>query len=516
MPVKKLNFSIAPLNDNPATVSANGASVTNCFGSKNGFPTIKFTIPAQDLLLDTSCLYLSGQLIVKRPDDTLAQISLADRPAAVTAYNVENDVGTDMNVNLNMSNWNGVSSVIDKVVIQSKKTQAELSSVINYSIFDALKLGYSNNEDDYKQSPMVRNLATGVNHGKTCRHLINNPNVASIHTDAISSKWYGNFFSCKIDVALLQNQVLHLGNGFVGGLIITLHLAPDSSVFHTRHRRTDLISATPQVSANINGASYCLKNVRLEGKYLIPTKQDLQQYNPNVVLNSRVNLMNDIVSSNNSNVYTPQLSSVKSVVNVFLDDDQQNNYEQNTNNFRNPLGLIGYLQAKNNIRFPYDYQTKAVPNSQSLVESNVTGQVAFVTAAGNTGLCEPAHSLGDCEVRRQFMKAVMGKIPKYHSATYALTAEAIKHDWDSDNAPTTSKGTGLNTSPDLMGVGCDYMNGIGQTQNYVNQDYELKLDSAINSGSASQPAQRSNKIVIQESFLRNFASMNLQSLVKQQ
>lgn len=516
MPVKKLNFSIAPLNDNPAT--QNGATISNGFGSKNGFPTIKFTIPAQDLLLDTSCLYLSGQLIVKKPDDSLAQISLADRAVAVTAYNTENTQNTDMNVNLNTSNWNGVSSVIDKVVIQSKKTQAELSSVINYSIFDALKLGYSNNEDDYKQSPLVRNLATGANHGATCRHLVNNPDIASIHTDAISSKWYGNFFSCKIDVALLQNQVLHLGNGFVGGLIITLHLAPDSSVFHTRHRRTDLVSATPQASANINGASYCLKNVRLEGKYLIPTKEDLQQYNPNVVLNSRVNLMNDIVSSNNSNVYTPQLSAVKSVVNVFLDDDQQNNYEQNTNNFRNPLGLIGYLQAKNNVRFPYDYQTKAMPNSQSLTESNVTGQVPFVTAgvANNNGLCEPAHSLGDCEVRRQFMKAVMGKIPNYHSATYEQTATALRHDWDGDQTAPDGKGTGLNVSPDLMGVGCDYMNGIGQTQNYVNQDYELKLDSAINSGSASQPVQRSSKIVIQESFLRNFAQMNLQNLVKQQ
>ena len=62
MPVKKLNFSIAPLNDNPASVS--GTTIVNGFGSKNGFPTIKFTIPAQDLLLDTSCLYLSGQLVV--------------------------------------------------------------------------------------------------------------------------------------------------------------------------------------------------------------------------------------------------------------------------------------------------------------------------------------------------------------------------------------------------------------------------------------------------------------------
>tara|TARA_R110001632_G_scaffold54439_2_gene133394 strand:- start:151 stop:1689 length:1539 start_codon:yes stop_codon:yes gene_type:complete len=512
MPVKKLNFSIAPLNDNPATIS--GAIINNGFGHKNGFPTIKFTIPAQDLLLDTQNLFLSGQLIVRNTiggvDDSLVQMSLANRANAVTGYNTENTTATIPNINLNTSNWNGVSSVIDKVVIQSKKTQAELSSVVNYSMFDALKLGYSNNQDDYKQSPLVRNLASGTNHGAICRHLVNNPDIPSVHTSAISSKFYGNFFSFKIDVALLKTQALHLGNSFVGGLIITLHLAPDASVFHTRHRKNVVAS---QLSANISSASYLLKNVRLEGKYMMPTKQDLASYNPNVTLNSRVNLMNDVVSSNNSNVYTPQLSSVKSVVNVFLDDDQQNNFNMNTNNFRNPLGLVGYLHAKNNIRFPYDYQVKAVPNSESLTENATTGQGVFNPST----LCEPANSIGDCEVRRQFIKSVMGSIPSYHSATYALTCEALRHDWTASRVPAAvGVSSGLNVSPDLMGVGADYTNGLAQTQNYVNQDYELKLDSAINSGTANQPSDRSSKIVIQESFLRNFASMNLQSLVKQQ
>ena len=111
----------------------------------------------------------------------------------------------------------------------------------------------------------------------------------------------------------------------------------------------------------------------------------------------------------------------------------------------------------------------------------------------------------------------MGSIPSYHSATYAQTCFALRHDWTSSRVPANvGVSSGLNVSPDLMGVGADYTNGLAQTQNYVNQDYELKLDSAINSGTANQPGDRSSKIVIQESFLRNFASMNLQSLVKQQ
>ena len=63
MPSKKLNFSVSPINDNPTVVSA--TTVINGFSHKNGFPTIKFSIPSQDLLLDTKSLRLSGQLIVK-------------------------------------------------------------------------------------------------------------------------------------------------------------------------------------------------------------------------------------------------------------------------------------------------------------------------------------------------------------------------------------------------------------------------------------------------------------------
>lgn len=150
--------------------------------------------------MDTSCLYLSGQLVVKNATGALAQNPIATRANAVAAYNIQNGNNAAMtqNTNLNMSNWNGVSSVIDKVVIQSKKTQSELSSVINYSLFDALKMGYSNNEDDYKQSPLVRNLASGSNHDNVCRHIVNNPDLApATHFTSIASKFYGNFSVLK-------------------------------------------------------------------------------------------------------------------------------------------------------------------------------------------------------------------------------------------------------------------------------------------------------------------------------
>merc|ERR1712091_34446 len=111
-------------------------------------------------------------------------------------------------------------------------------------------------------------------------------------------------------------------------------------------------------------------------------------------MNSRVNLMNDVVSSENCNTYTPQLQMVKGVVNTFLDDNQSNNYLLNQNNFRVPCGLVEYQQAKNNIRFPNDFATKLVPNAQS-------SSTAGVAVAPNLTY-HPVAIQGDAELRLQF------------------------------------------------------------------------------------------------------------------
>ena len=134
MPTKKLNFSLAPINDNPTNVD--GGNITDGYSHKNGFPTIKFSIPAQDVLLDVSNLYLCGQFLVQDADGANVGQAVAD----VADYDVNNGSATISKINsINTSNWNGVASCIDKVVVQSKKTQTELSTIINYAGYNALK-----------------------------------------------------------------------------------------------------------------------------------------------------------------------------------------------------------------------------------------------------------------------------------------------------------------------------------------------------------------------------------------
>jgi len=495
MPVKKLNFSLSPINDNPTTLQ--GGNISDGFSHKNGFPTVKFSIPAQDVLLDVSNLYLSGQMIVI--DSNGGGISTPN--ASLDNYDVNNGSATIQKQNcINTSNWNGVSSVIDKVVVQSKKTQTELSTIINYSGYNALKMGHKNNDDDYLQSPFIRNMASGVNQGFTCRHTINSPSLTDCRLTSNLQKQVGNYFSIPLDVALLQSQSIHLGNDFAGGLLLTLHLSPDSAVFHSRYRKIN----AGTTNADITGVSYILKNLKLEGKYAIPSADDLKQYNPVITMNSRVNLMNDVVSSENSNTYTPQLQMVKGVVNTFLDDNQANNFLQNQTNFRVPCGLVEYQQGKNNIRYPYDFQTKQVPSPQTL---NMV--------ANNPTL--PIMSRGDSELRLQFGRALLGgSLSSHTSASVRLSNDALVGDYDTDQADSNTVQRGDNTHPDLLGIGADFSNNLGQIQNFVNQDYELKVSSGINSGRANLPQTRASRISVQESYLRNFSQIDLRNLQKVQ
>jgi len=511
---------MSPLNDNPASFSNN--QFQNGFSHSRGQPTIKFSIPAQDLLLDTTSLFLSGQVIFQNPTPAIIQTT----EAAKANYNNQNNANVTDNTQTNYNGWNGISSVIDKVVIQSKKTNQELASIINYSQYDALKTGYSYNEEEYRQVPLMRNLAGGANHGNICRHLVNSAEITNAAATAgnqslfgssnQNDKFYGQFFSIPIDVALLQNQALHLGNGFVGGLVLTLHLNNESSVFFSRHRNID---TAQQTNGDLTGSTYTLKNLKLEGKYLTPTPQDLSSYNPNILLNSRQNLINDIVSSENSSTYTPQLQMVKGIVNLYQDDNQINNFDMNQFSFRRPMGMIEYAQAKNNVRFPQDFSVKTLPNPESITENTSAGQGNFTARVARTGSVNALnrHMAGmlvaDPEMRLLFMKSLMGRKVEHHSATLELSKDSIVADYNSEIAAGAA-GTGINVNADLMGVGADFTNGIGMVQNFVNQDYELRVKSAVNSGQADQPTDRSNRIEVQETFIRNFSQMNLNTLQK--
>lgn len=502
MPLIKKHFSLSPLNDSPVIVSAN--VVQGGFSHKDGFPTIRFSLPAQNVMLETSTLKLVGQFIIKKDDQ-----DILDDQVNLVNTDLNNTANLEYATAVNIPNWGGMKNVIDKVVIQSKKSQVELTSAINYAQYESLSECYANNEDDYRTSPLCRSLNSGKNSEFTNRRMVRSADAGACPSLVDKNdKNVGQFFSIRINLDLLNNLPLHLGQDFLGGALITIHLAPDSNVLCNRHRDTSV--ANQPLSRSAEGSNYVLKNLKMEGRYLIPSQADLEQYPSAVMLNSRLNLINDIQSSINSNSYTPQLSMVKSIMNLYQDQNQPNNFAKNMNNFRYPTGTKAYQQAKNGLRFPQDYKTLVVPNFE-------TTDMPFPTAFETNNLHFPVLGMGDAEVRKQFDKALLGGIEPYHSsATFELMNNSLVEDYA--NTAAGASGNGNNMRPNCVGVGADYTFNMGSIQNFQNQDYNLQMESGVNTGNALLPPSRNGGAVanphLQQTFIKHLSPFSLQTLVK--
>jgi len=515
MPIEKNYFSISPLNDNPLQ-SAGANGVEGGFSFKESNPIVKFSLPAIEKLLEVNSLVLSGQFFIK-------DSSTNEGFGRETNYtNINNDNGANMTPEtaINIPNHGGVHNVIDKVVIQTKKTNTELVNIHNYSSYASLREAYTNNDEDYLWGVAPnRSLALGAhaNHQNRLMNIVADKTKQELKIN--NNKEIGVHFSIKLDIDMLQSGNIHLGSAYTNGLLLTLHLAPDSAVLHNRFRDSVIAS---QVGADTRNKMYCLRNLKLEGRYVIPTPQELSAYPPNLMMNSQINLLNDLHADEDNNTYTPQLNSVKAMCNLYLDKDQTNNLNYQQNNFRFPVGMKKIEHKKDNLRFPFTFPLKAQPNFESSVELG-TGAINM------SQMTQYENNLGDIELRKHFERALLGgKEAVKSSAT--LQRSQLNQQADYEDRATNYRGTGsagggtaaiANTDgvgsqmfPELLGLGVDYTYGIGNSMAYVNRDYSNTVFSGVNAGNTSLPVDRRNKSELVQSFVKYNSVLNLKTLVK--
>ncbi len=516
MPSQKVYFSIPPLNDQ-SVQSSTGAVLSGGFSPKNGNSYVKFALSSQDRMLPTDEMYLTGRICMVNSDGTPLTPMENGGTASITTphYGANNGANLTQMANQNISNWNGLESVVKKIFITSKKTSVNISEIRNYPMYNAVRKAYQNNEDDYLISPMIRASAGGTKAGFLNRHIATMDNCGTgasgqvSNVSSLNDEAYGQPFSFHLDTALLNNsQPLMLGQNYLGGIEVHMELNNENGVFSDRFRDT----GSGQTACDNDGSYYILKDLRLQGRLLVPTPQDLQMYQDNFVLNDNFNLINDVNSSVNNSKYTPNVSMVRSVVNLFLDNDQENNRSFNQTNFRNPCGLVDYQQNKNNIRQPQDFKIEVVPN-----------QLDTATYAGGTlapkDISNKASTMGDAEVRNFFQRAVLnGELAAKTVAGLKLTADSLDEDYADRTTDGTgaTDGVGLQTACDALGVGLDYTHNMGLTSNFSGAaDYDLLMKSGVNSADSELPISRRSKSEIQQSYIKNVSAFNSTTLVKQ-
>ena len=366
MPIEKNYFQISPLNDNPLQSSgANG--VAGGFSFKESNP-----------------------IIIKQQD--------TDEGFRNPTYaNLEDDNGANIQKETacNIPNHGGVHNVIDKVVIQTKKTNTELINIHNYPAYSSLREAYTNCDEDYLWGVSAnRSLAQGNHANETNRRIqiIADKTAQDLKTN--NNREIGVPFSIKLDIDLFQSGNIHLGQAYTNGLMLTIHLAPDSSVLFQRFR-----DKGNQAANDLQNSMYCLRNLKLEGRYIVPTPQEMKAYQAQIPLNSQLNLLNDIHADQDNISYTPQLNSVKAMCNLYLDKDQTNNLAYQQANFRLPVGMKQVEHKKDNLRFPFTYPLKAQPNYESLVELG-SGSI------DPSQMLKRENIMGDIELRKHFERAL--------------------------------------------------------------------------------------------------------------
>jgi hypothetical protein len=472
MPLGKKNFIVNPIN------SVN----TNVYSFKNGSPIVKFTLPAVDMLLDTQDMTLDGQVVYLNAAGVILSLNGDNASYSENTTNMNPITAT------NYSPFGGAQNLLQKIVIESKKSKVELVNNPNYGIGASLNEMNKFNEDEYKRVPLCTNLSLGGNADFSTRRLIT---VSADPENGTPTSNQGQYFSMNFDVGLLKYQLLHLGNDFMGGCDISLYLANDANVLFQRFRQNDGATA----NANISGSSYQLKNLKLTGRYIIPTPQELKAYQSIIMYEDYTELVNNVHSSVNSVSYTPQLQFVESIINLYQRQDSTNNYTLNSNNYPQLVGLKQITQSKNGMRYPQDYKVNVTPNADDTLAQNLTFK--------NLGV-------GDTEIQLISYKALnYGKLP-YHTS---MSLKQSSKNMEQEYATQPNQTTGNNLYPDMSVLGCDYSFGVGLIQNYVNQDYAIETSSGVDTGDVNLPQALSTGTANQYTLVKCLSELNLKNLV---
>ena len=510
MPSQQVYFSIPPINE--IATSTNGDALEGGYSVDKGNQFVKFQISAQDRLLDTSDMYLTFQVVNVDSNGTPVRIRAGTTQAT---FDANQGATVEKQTNLNISNWSGVQNAFKKVTLQSLKSAVTIHEDKNYPMLVSAKNAHTFSKTDYIDTPLTRYQAGGVEAGNLNRHsvLMSNATNASggetTNITDINDQQYGHFVSFRLDTGLLNSKApLHLGNDFLGGLLINLELNNSNGYFYQRFQDV----GTGQTNAGIDGTFYILKNMRLTGRFAVPTPQDLQDYQAQMVLPDSIELQNTIQSSVNSSKYTPQVASVKSFVNLFLDQDQENNIAQNQSNFRPPLGLRSYQQNKQNVRNPQDFVIDVVPNLLDTTSDAPNNNITYSAV----NVVDKVAVQGDAEVRANFQRSILnGRLADKTSASLALSNRQLANEYEQTRATSgvaQTEGVLKNTDADCVGVGIDYTNAMGNSSNFFQRDYDLITRSGVASGNTNLPESRKSKAETQETYVRNNSSFNTKTL----
>jgi len=110
--------------------------------------------------------------------------------------------------------------------------------------------------------------------------------------------------------------------------------------------------------------------------------------------------------------------------------------------------------------------------------------------------------------------------PYHSSATMNVSNKSLVEDYHDLVADPAAGGNSKidNTLADCVGIGTDFTLGVGIQQNFVNQDYNLTVESGVNTGKVAAGTNRNGVAnanpLLQQSFVKHQGQFDSVNLVK--
>tara|TARA_R110000765_G_scaffold383657_1_gene475059 strand:+ start:1455 stop:2783 length:1329 start_codon:yes stop_codon:yes gene_type:complete len=214
----------------PSNVTSNGT-----ISYRNGNPVIQFIIGEQDRLLMGNSVRFTGKFVARLTSTSLSTSGTSP---------------------LRMSEKLGVYAAIDTLTIKSQRTGQTIESIRHYNRFLASYLPVTNSQED-AMTHMNETSLILPNWEAQRQSVVNIPSGSTTQ----------NSFCMALPCGILNGRnPIPLMPEAVGGIIVEIHLAPDSQVFFSN-------TAT---SASISQSFYEFSDVSLVAELMDPSPEALQ------------------------------------------------------------------------------------------------------------------------------------------------------------------------------------------------------------------------------------------------
>ena len=268
---------------------------------------------------------------------------------------------------LAMSEKLGIYSTIDTLTIKSQKTGQTIETIRHYNRFLSSYLPVTSSQQD-NMGHLYNSALILPNYAAQTESVVNIP----------SSSQTANHFCCALPCGLFNGRnPIPLMREAIGGLLVELHLAPDSQVFHSQS----------DSSASITDSFYEFSDIALVCETMEPdgaTMQKLKAQTSSTFEYNSINAYYQTINSANGIInFQLGLSRVLGVfanivpaahINNLLYDGLATLYPTNTNGDSADITEIFF--TRNGTKFPLDFNVNTIQQTDG-TNNTIDAQLVY-------------------------------------------------------------------------------------------------------------------------------------------